>query len=118
MEKRSKGQVRRNGYGPDIKMKKIVLVLFLLSVLISGLLGYAIGFKDGVNFAMNKAIDAANVLFDIQLTGKAKQLAIGFPDLINRIPLETRRKLGINNSEVYDNLNETISQLVRMKYGK
>jgi hypothetical protein len=95
---------------------KGTIVLFIICIALSGTIGYSQGFKDGVNYAMNKAINAAEVLFDIQLTGKAKQLAIGFPDILDRVPYEVRQKLGINAT--YQEINETIKKLVEMKYGK
>lgn len=102
----------------NIKTYVFIAVLILLA----GVVGYGFGFSEGVNLAMDKSISAFNMMFDVELTGKAKNMIFGFPDIVKVLPLEIRDKLGLNSSSYeeyqYQKLNETISKIVEMKYGR
>lgn len=83
-------------------------------------LGFAAGLSYGVGMAVDKAILAADILFDIELKGKIKQMALQFPEILKRIDKDTKNKLGLNDSEYYEEmnkkLNETITYMNNIKY--
>ena len=93
--------------------------VWTLLIVIASLLGYSTGYANGIDFALTKAIQASNVLFDISPSPRFKQVIQAFPVLIKIMPQEDWNKLGINTSiqakEVqWDEINKTLTNMVKL----
>ena len=93
--------------------------VWTLLMVITALLAYSIGYANGIDFALTKAIQASNVLFDISPSPRFQQIIQAFPVLIKIMPQEDWNKLGINTSsqikEVqWEEINKTLTNMVRL----
>ena len=104
-------------------MKTLIWIsIIAIACFISFSVGYGSGFAEGANYAIQKGISAIDMMFDVQLSGKAKNMIMGFPDIMLRIDQDTKDKLGLNSTEYQEEqfrkLNETLTMLVNSRYPK
>jgi hypothetical protein len=98
-------------------MSKAIGALLILS-------GFGLGFGFGVSYglgiAIEKGIYAAHILFDIELSDNARNLAIRFPQLLSKLSLDEQSKLGLNSSQIKEyelaKLNRTMTAAYEYKY--
>lgn len=86
------------------------------------LFGYSAGFTAGASFAIEKGLNAASVLLDVKLTGKARQMVEMLPEIMLRLDEDTKKKLNLTDIQyknmALERLNETLIKSVENKYGK
>ena len=86
---------------------------------ITGLLMYSIGYANGIDMALQKAIFASNVLFDISPSPRFQQIIQSFPQLLKIMSDEDWKKMGINTNITayrqtqWDEINKTLGQMVK-----
>ena|SRR3990167_1869484 len=93
--------------------------VWTLLIVITALLAYSIGYANGLDFALTKAIFASNVLFDISPSPRFQQTIQSFPQLLKIMSDKDWKKMGINTSiQAYkdvqwDEINKTLTNMVR-----
>lgn len=90
--------------------------VWILLIVIAGLLGYGLGWTAGAGWAIEKGVYAASVVLDIEIKDKVKGMIVALPELMNRIPDETKAKLGLNETDDLDRFNASLNKIYDMKY--
>ncbi|MEK6882750.1 MAG: hypothetical protein AABY22_24215 [Nanoarchaeota archaeon] len=93
-----------------------------LVIICSFLFGIMFGYGWGLQTAFNMGLEAARVMLDVELDGNARNMLLGFPPLLARLPQPLKEELNLTESEYkrtrLNQINQTISKIILYKYGE